>query len=120
MNAHSWVEFYAPAIGWAPVDVSLGDIYSADFQITPENRMLLRLATPDATFGNDPRKREYYFGNLDERRMTWTRGRDLTLRPRQTGAPVNALFEAYVEVDGKPLPGSGQGWLRTVTYRQVR
>ena len=119
VNAHSWVEFYAPGIGWVPADVSLGDIYSGDFQITSENRTLLRLATPDATFGKDPRKREYYFGSLDERRMAWSRGRDLMLRPRQAGAPVNALFEAYVEVDGKPFRGSGQGWLRTVTYRQV-
>ena len=30
-------------------------------------------------------------------------GRDLVLKPRQSGEPVNFLIYPYVEVDGKPL-----------------
>jgi len=120
VNAHSWVEFYAPGIGWTPLDVSLGDMYADDFKPDPEAKVLLRMASADGTYGNDPRKREYYFGNLDERRMTWSRGRDLILQPRQSGGPLNSLFEAHVEVNGQAPPTSGQGWVRKVTYKERR
>ena len=69
-------------------------------------------------------KVDYYFGNLDERRVTWSSGRDLALSPAQAGAPVNALPKAYVEVDGKLLPegkaDSPSGWMRKLTYREKK
>ena len=60
-------------------------------------------------------KVNYYFGNLDERRVTWSRGRDLILSPRQDGGPVNAIAKAYVEVDGQSVP-DGKVWTRKLTF----
>lgn len=119
-NAHSWVEFYAPGLGWIPMDLALGDLYAADYTVNEENRLPIRRATADGTVGSQPEKLNYYFGNLEQRRLTWSRGRDLTLNPRQNGPPLNALFEAYIEVDGKPLPKGTAGWFRKVTYRRQR
>jgi hypothetical protein len=51
-----------------------------------------------------PQLRNYYFGHLDADRVAFTIGRDLVLKPRQSGEPVNFLIYPYVEVDGKPLP----------------
>ncbi len=77
----------------------------------------IRLTTADGYTAPDPAKVDYYFGNLDERRVTWSRGRDLTLAPAQAGAPVNALAKAYVEVDGKPADEKTV-WNRKLTYSQ--
>ena len=74
---HCWVEFWDEGAGWVPVDAS------------------------DAAKSRDPRKKEYLFGNLDPDRFEVSRGRDLTLTPRQEGGPVNFLIYPYVEVDGK-------------------
>jgi hypothetical protein len=60
-------------------------------------------------------KVNYYFGNIDERRVTWSRGRDLILSPRQDGGPVNAIAKAYVEVDGHSI-ADGSGWTRKLTF----
>ena len=119
-DAHSWVEFYASGLGWIPMDIALGDLNAPDFKITPQNEVAVRRATADGIFGNHPDRLDYYFGNLEARRVTWSRGRDLTLTPRQNGAPVNALFEAYIEVDGRVLPEGPDGWLRKVTFRERR
>jgi transglutaminase-like putative cysteine protease len=114
---HCWAEFYAPGLGWLHHDVSVADLYAGEFPITPENERLVRLTSADGTFGHDPGRVEYYFGNLDERRVMWSRNRDLILSPRQDGEPVNALPKAYVEVDGKVHP-EGAGWVRKQTYRE--
>ncbi len=114
---HCWATFYAPGIGWIPHDVAVADLYAGEFNVTPDNEVLMRRTTADGTFGVDPAKVEYYFGNLDERRMVWSIGRDLTLSPRQDGAPVNALPKAYVEIDGQVHP-EGTGWVRKLTYRE--
>jgi hypothetical protein len=68
---------------------------------------------------------EYYFGNIDERRVVWSIGRDLKLDPPQAGGPVNALPKAYVEVDGVPYPeksadGKTVQWSRKLTYTEVK
>jgi len=73
---HCWAEFYAGG-QWVPVDAS-------------EAWKHLQL-------------RQYYFGHLDANRVAFTMGRDLVLKPRQKGEPVNFLIYPYVEVDGKPL-----------------
>lgn len=114
---HCWATFYAPGIGWIPHDVAVADLYVGEFNVTSDNEVLMRRTTADGTFGVDPAKVEYYFGNLDERRMVWSLGRDLLLSPRQDGEPVNALAKAYVEIDGKPHP-EGTGWVRKLTYRE--
>jgi len=114
---HCWAMFYAPGLGWVPQDVAVADLYKADIPITPANAKLVRLTTSDGTFGADPAKVNYFFGNLDERRVVWSHNRDLILSPKQDGEPVNALPKAYIEVDGKVLP-EGTGWVRTLTYKE--
>ena len=114
---HCWAEFYAPGVGWVPHDVSVADLYAGDFATTPDNEALVRRTTADGTYGSDPERVNYYFGNLDERRVTWSIGRDLILSPRQDGEPVNALAKAYVEIDGKAHPET-KGWVRKLTFRE--
>jgi hypothetical protein len=62
---------------------------------------------------------DYYFGNIDERRVTWSRGRDLTLSPKQDAGPVNALAKAYVEIDGKTA-AEKDVWTRKLTFRETK
>ncbi len=114
---HCWAMFYAPGLGWVPHDVAVADLYKADIPITTANARLVRLTTSDGTFGADPAKVSYYFGNLDERRVVWSHNRDLIMSPKQDGEPINALPKAYVEVDGKVLPET-TGWVRKLTYKE--
>jgi transglutaminase-like putative cysteine protease len=114
---HCWATFYAPGVGWIPHDVAVADMYAGEMVATADNEVLMRRTTADGLFGADPAKVEYYFGNLDERRIVWSIGRDLTLNPRQDGEPVNAMAKAYVEIDGKLHP-EGTGWVRKLTYRE--
>jgi len=74
---HCWAEFYAGG-QWVPVDASEA--------------------------WKHPQLHQYYFGHLDADRVAFTMGRDLVLKPRQSGEPLNFLIYPYVEVDGKPLP----------------
>ncbi|MGH8069133.1 MAG: transglutaminase-like domain-containing protein [Candidatus Entotheonellia bacterium] len=116
---HCWATFYAPGLGWIPHDVAVADMYVGEMVATPDNEVLMRRTTADGIFGADRAKVEYYFGNLDERRMVWSIGRDLILNPKQDGEPVNAMAKAYVEIDGKMHP-EGTGWVRKLTYRERR
>jgi transglutaminase-like putative cysteine protease len=86
---HCWAEFYLDGIGWVPVDSSEASKF--------------------------PEKREYFFGALDTNRVRLSVGRDITLDPRQTGAPVNFFVYPYVEVDGKPFAGVSQSF----TFRDL-
>jgi len=74
---HCWAEFYAGG-QWIPVDASEA--------------------------WKHPELRQYYFGHLDADRVAFTMGRDLVLKPSQSGEPINFLIYPYVEVDGTPLP----------------
>jgi transglutaminase-like putative cysteine protease len=116
---HCWPEFYVPDIGWVPHDVAVADIFVGDFQSNADNEKLVRLTTADGYAGADKSKVDYYFGNIDERRVTWSRGRDLTLSPKQDAGPVNALAKAYVEVDGKPA-AEKEVWTRKLTFREIK
>ena len=75
---HCWAFFYLDAHGWVPVDISEAD--------------------------KDPSLKDYYFGRLNENRVTFSIGRDLVLVPKQAGEPLNFFVHPYVEVDGKPWP----------------
>ena len=112
---HCWVEFYAPRVGWIPLDASLANIYGKEFELTDKNKNLVELTTATGYHGYDKSKIDYYFGNIDERRVTWSMGRDLMMQPAQEDGPVNSLPKAYVEVDGK----SSTDFTRTFTYKDL-
>ena len=112
---HCWIQFYAPQIGWIPLDVSLANIYGKDFPVNEKNQKLVELTTATGYKGPDPSKVDYYFGNIDERRVVWSMGRDLMMDPPQQDGPVNAIVKAHVEVDGKP----STGWTREFSYSEL-
>ncbi|MVN78261.1 transglutaminase domain-containing protein [Hymenobacter sp. HMF4947] len=86
---HCWAEFFTKETGWVPVDASEA--------------------------AKDPSKRAYFFGAHDENRVEFTRGRDLTLTPKQAGAPLNYFVYPYAEADGKPL----ENVERTYTFEDI-
>ena len=116
---HCWPEFFVPNVGWVPHDVAVADIYADTYEINKDNEVLVRRTTADGYKGPDASKVDYYFGNIEERRVVWSVGRDLTLSPKQDGGPVNALTKAYVEVDGKIHPEK-DGWIRKLTYKEKK
>ena len=121
---HCWPLFYAGGIGWVPHDVAVADIFVGAYPVNADNETLVRRTTADGYKGPDAAKVDYYFGNLDERRVTWSTGRDLMLTPGQAGGPVNALPKAYVEADGKIVPeGKAEApssWTRKLTFREKK
>jgi len=112
---HCWIEFYAPQVGWIPLDVSLANIYGKEFPLTDKNKKLVELTTATGYHGLDKSKIDYYFGNIDDRRVVWSMGRDLMMQPAQDDGPVNSLPKAYVEVDGK----QSTDFTRTFTYKEL-
>lgn len=111
---HCWVEFFAPELGWIPLDVAIADVYVPDFPLNDANAELVALTLADGYDGPDADLVDYYFGNLDARRVTWNRGRDLHLPGAATG-PINALPKAHVEFDGEAV-AEKSGWTRTLTF----
>ncbi len=75
---HCWAFFHPPGKAWVPVDISEAN--------------------------KDPKRRDYFFGNLTPDRVAFSIGRDIDLVPAQAGKPVNFLIYPYVEVDGKEYP----------------
>jgi len=71
-----WPNFFAPGIGWVPLDISSADTAPAE-------------------------KAGDWFGGLDENRMEWAEGRDFDLEPRSNVRP-DLVIRGWVEVDGKP------------------
>lgn len=115
---HCWPEFYVGGVGWVPHDVAVADIYHDTFGLNADNETLVRRTTADGYSGPDRRRVDYYFGNIDERRVVFSSGRDLAFDPPCEVGPVNALAKAYVEVDGKVHPEK-TGWTRKLTYREL-
>ena len=70
---HCWGEFYVEGQGWLPIDASEAH--------------------------NHPEKQEELFGGLDENRVAFTLGRDISL-PESNAAPLNYAIYAYAEIDG--------------------
>jgi transglutaminase-like putative cysteine protease len=112
---HCWIQFFAPRLGWLPLDASLANIYAEDIPLNDKNKKLVELTTSTGYHGADKDKVEYYFGNLDERRVVWSMGRDLIMQPPQDEGPINSLPKIYVEIDGKQ---SGD-WTRQFTYKEL-
>lgn len=86
---HCWAEFFTKQTGWVPVDASEA--------------------------AKNPDKRKYFFGAHDENRVEFTRGRDLTLVPKQAGPPLNYFVYPYAEADGQPI----ENVARTYTFEDV-
>ena len=112
---HCWVEFWAPGVGWVPIDVAVADLFVDDFTVDEDNRSKVSLTLAAGYPGPDPYWVDYYFGNLEDRRVTWHRGRDLMPEPGPASGPVNALPKAHVEVDGRAI----DTWTRKLTYREL-
>jgi Transglutaminase-like superfamily len=112
---HCWIQFFAPRLGWLPLDASLANIYAEEIPLNDKNKKLVELTTSTGYHGIDKDKIDYYFGNLDERRVVWSTGRDLTMQPPQEDGPVNALPKMYVEIDGK----QSADWTRQLTYKEL-
>lgn len=71
---HCWAEVFDKTTGWIPVDAS--EAFKSG-------------------------KRDAYFGTIPSDRVAFTVGRDLTLRPPQSGAPLNFFVYPYAERDGR-------------------
>ena len=122
---HCWPLFYAEGIGWISHDVAVADIFHGTFPLDDANAEKVRLTTASGYGGTDEELANWYFGNLDARRVVWSTGRDLKLDPPQAAGPVNALAKAYVEVDGAPYgeksaDGKTVQWTRKLTYTDVK
>ena len=112
---HCWIEFHAPEIGWIPLDVAVADIFVDDFHANENSRPRADLTVANGYHGPDPALVDYYFGNLDDRRVVWHRYRDLVMAdPRQSGGPLLWNPKAYAEIDGAPGKVS-----RKLTFREV-
>jgi len=112
---HCWIEFHAPGIGWVPLDVAVADIYVPDFKANENSRPRCELTTADGYRGPDPALVEYYFGNLEPRRVSWHYYRNLVMKdPRQAGEPLLWNPMAYAEADGKSVKVT-----RKLTFRQL-
>jgi transglutaminase-like putative cysteine protease len=111
---HCWLEIHAPNVGWVPLDVSIADLYAQEIELNDANRDLVNLTLPDGYHGKDMKKVDYYFGNLEERRVVWHEGRDLELG--QKDGSINFLPWYYAEVDGKKA-GIGK---RKLTFNSVK
>jgi len=74
-----WPTFFAPNLGWVPLDISSADTAPTD-------------------------RAGEWFGGLDENRVEWAEGRDFDLEPRSKERP-DLVIRGWVEVDGKPHSG---------------
>jgi transglutaminase-like putative cysteine protease len=75
---HCWAFFRPANRGWVPVDISEAN--------------------------KNPKRVDYFFGNLTPDRVAFSTGRDIDLVPRQAGKPLNFFIYPHVEIDGKEHP----------------
>jgi hypothetical protein len=98
---HCWLEIHAPKVGWVPLDVAVADIFVDGVEVNDDNREGIRMTVADDYTGPSKDLVDYYFGNIEHRRVVWHEGRDLELGEAE--GPVNFLPKSYVEVDGKKV-----------------
>jgi transglutaminase-like putative cysteine protease len=83
-----WPNFFAPGLGWVPLDISSADTASAADALK-------------------------WFGGLDENRVEWAEGRDFDLEPRSATRP-DLVIRGWVEIDGE----SHTDFVRTVNFKR--
>lgn len=88
-SQHCWAEFFLPGYGWVPVDPA--DVRKA---------MLEKGCTEPEEIKDVV---EYYFGAVDESRIAYGMGRDITLNPPQKGGKLNYFMYPHAEANGKAL-----------------
>ncbi|MDE2069229.1 MAG: transglutaminase family protein [Bradyrhizobium sp.] len=71
---HCWAEFFAPGLGWIPVDASCACKYG----------------------------KHALFGAIETNHVAWSVGRDILLAPAQRGARILFFAGPYTEADGRP------------------
>lgn len=88
---HCWAEGYLGGNRWLPLDAAYGDLW--------------------------PSRREYYYGNLDARRVLFSRGRGIKLIPEPDDKKTLPYFiKGYVEVNGKEF----KNWTRKLTFTEMK
>lgn len=88
VSYHCWAEAYLDGEGWLPLDASYADLW--------------------------PDLHDFYFGQLDARRVAFSRGRGITLAP-ESNHDVNYFIKGHIELDGDVY----DNWDRKLTFQEV-
>ncbi len=91
---HWWNEFYLETVGWIPVDPLLGD----------ED---LGVGLPD---DDETDRRAFYFGNLDNRHLTFSKGIEEVSRMSPDGRAVRRLELPWLTSIHEEASGSLASW----------
>ncbi len=89
VSYHCWAEAHLDGKGWYALDAAYGDLW--------------------------PELLDFYFGSLEARRVTFSRGRTIDLVPRAS-EKVNYFIKGHLELGGNPY----DNWSRKLTYREVK
>ncbi len=90
VSYHCWAEAHLDGEGWLTLDAAYGDLW--------------------------PDLQEFYFGQLDARRVAFSRGRNIQLVPEASSGRISYFIKGFVEADGKPY----ENWNRKLTFTEVK
>jgi transglutaminase-like putative cysteine protease len=86
---HCWAQFYQPGFGWVTVD--------------PADVLKYKLENKIKNLKDMKNIVEYFFSSVDQNRIAYQTGRDVTLNPPQNGGKLNYFMYPYAEADGQTL-----------------